>query len=347
MNCKIFFFVLWTFSFVNISSFTINPKPICTVYTPNSTLQQKANYKPILLGKRMRYSTCTGAAWFHENHLAVLNRNGEELITYIFDEEKKEFTFLQKMSKQDGKLDHPEQMAISSDGTLLAIGNTRRSCINIYAIDLKNHLINPNPIVVLPTHNFIHGIRFSYDNKYLAFASFDDNASLWIYKVLNDSSNVKLKLVYKKASDSKLLKVKGVNFSQDNRYIVLTYTLDVHSANKVLRQNKSLKSLLVAHTFNQDGTVGKVISSVQVNAMPEDIGFINNNSAIVASDQYYDRLLIYPFNPKTGKIESNYTVIQNPEAKLSFPHGISISSNGKCLAVTNYGNDSVNLYQVD
>ena len=69
--------------------------------------------------------------------------------------------------------------------------------------------------------------------------------------------------------------------------------------------------------------------------------------ATVLSDQGHDTLIVYPFDPETGQIDPNYTLIQNPEAQLSFPHGLSISDDGNYLAVSNYGDDKFNLYQIE
>ena len=46
----------------------------------------------------------------------------------------------------------------------------------------------------------------------------------------------------------------------------------------------------------------------------------------------------------TGQIGESRILLQNPEAQLSFPHGLSISPDGKYLAVTNYGDDTVKIY---
>jgi 6-phosphogluconolactonase (cycloisomerase 2 family) len=109
----------------------------------------------------------------------------------------------------------------------------------------------------------------------------------------------------------------------------------------------SYESLLVVHTFNQDGTLGDTVCTVRGNFSIEDIVFINADTALIASDQGHDILLLYPFDPHTGQIDSNYLVLQNPEAQLSFPHGMGVSQDGNFLAVCNYGDDKCNLYQLD
>ena len=202
----------------------ISLKPICSVYTPNSILEHKTNYKPLFLGpKRKRYATCTGAAWFHEHYLAVLNLYGEKLISYTFDKEKKVFTMLQQIDNEQGaQLSHPEQLAISSDGTLLAISNSRISNIQFYTIDKTTHLIDPKPIFTLPACGLVHNLRFTADGNYFACGTFDYDEAVRIYKLVRNAGSVHLELVYKEQSDcSKFLRAKGINFTQDNRYAVI------------------------------------------------------------------------------------------------------------------------------
>ncbi len=345
MYLKYTLLVLWLSCFFEIVPF--NNKPICTVYTPDSILHHKTKYQPCFEGIRKRWATCTGAAWFHGNYLATLNLYGETIITYSFDEEKKEFTILQQIKNQpEAKLGHSEQLAISPDGTLLAVANNKPGVgayFSIYTIDLTSHLINPIPIFSLPIRGFIHNVRFSPDGKYFAYASFDSNESACVYKVVNNPSNFNLVAVYKRPNNQKLLKAKAINFTKDNHYVVLAYAYGVTSSSG----SPNFASLLVTHPFHPDGTLGEAICSVKGNFTIEDIAFSKDDKAIIATDQAHDMLLIYPFDPKTGQIGSNYTSIQNPEAQLSFPHGVSVSPDGKYLVATNYGDDKFNLYQID
>ena len=164
-----------------------------------------------------------------------------------------------------------------------------------------------------------------------------------------------LELVYKEESDrSKFLRAKGINFTQDNRYAVIAYSPGIGDANRQLKLNKPVVCMIQTRPFYQDGSLGEVISSISIEgtATIEDIAFLKHDSAVVVTDQYNDQLYIYPFNAQTGQMENDCMVMHNPYMQLSFPHGIGVSQDSTYedsayLVVTNYGDDTFNVYQID
>ncbi len=317
-------------------------KYITTVFTPDSILQNKQAYIPLCLGNRWRYGTCSGASWFHDNYLATVNLYGEKIITYKFDEQTKNFNIVQQIQNQSKVyLQNPEQLHISPDGTLLATCNTKGpSIIHIFPIDLQTHRINPIPLVTISARGLIHSLRFSPNSRYFVHASFDNKESLCIYKVVRGSNGIKMEHLNTYANDFTSLKTKTVNFTQDSKYIIRGYALSINDA-----KNRPPESLLVVHRFNSDGSVGEFVSSAKGTFPLEDMALVQNDSAIIVSDQGNDLLYNYLFNPITGQIGDGQPV-ENTEEQLSFPHGLGISQNGKYLAVTNYGNDSFSVYEL-
>jgi 6-phosphogluconolactonase (cycloisomerase 2 family) len=316
---------------------------IRSVATPHSILLKKEHYKPLFVGARLRYATCTGATWFHGNHLAVLNLYGQELMTYIFDEQKKEFKYVQHINNQQGaRLGYPEQMTVSHDGKFLAVANGKNFGVQVYTIDPDTHLINPTSIFSLPARGLVHNVRFSSDDVYIAYVSFDRNESVCIYKIVHDASTIGVKCTYKNVHDSNEVKAKGIMFTHDSRYAVLVYSCSA----SWLKPN-SLHSVIKVHRFNASaGVLEEEVSRVDGSFCVEDLALVHNDTSIVVTDQANDMLLVYPFNAHTGQIGKEYTVLQNPDAHLSFPHGIAVSGDGTYMVVTNYGDDTFNLYQV-
>ncbi len=321
---------------------TIGPNPLCTVRSPDSILDRKEQYKPLFVGNRQRWATCTGAAWFHDNYLAVLNLYGEQLCTYRFNKEQNSFHLLQQIKKQpEALLKMPENLAVSPDGTVLAICNSVASTLNLYAIDRETHLINPVPLLSLPADSLVHNVRFSPDGSYFAYASFKNEESVRIYRLKHTEESINAELVYTEESKRGLMKTKAINFTKDCRYVVIAYALSIRAS-----VDNPFESLLVTRTFNQDGTLGATACATSGTFSIEDIAFTGDDRNIIASDQGSYRIIIYPFDPSTGQIDQSYSIIQNPEAQLSFPHGITISQDGKHLVITNYGTDTFNLYHV-
>ena len=317
-------------------------KYITTVFTPDSILQNKQAYIPLCLGNRWRYGTCSGASWFHDNYLVTINIYGEKIITYKFDEQTTNFSIVQQIQNQSrAYLQYPEQLSISPDGTLLAVCNTKGpSIIHIFTIDLETHRINPIPLVTIPARGFIHNLRFSPDGRYFVHASFDKE-SLCIYKVVRDSNGITMEHLNNYESSFTSLKAKAVHFTQDSNYIIRGYAPSLNEA-----KNRPPESLLVVHRFHLDGSVGEFVSSAQGSFSLEDIALVQNDSAIIVTDQGNDLLYQYPFDSITGHIGAGYSVIQNTEGQLSFPHGLGVSQNGRYLVVTNYGNDSFSAYEL-
>ena len=317
-------------------------KYITTVFTPDSILQNKEEYKPLCFCDRWRYGTCTGAVWFHDTYLATVNLYGEKINTYRFNEETKTFDSVEQVQNQSGAhLNYPEQINVSPDGTVLVVCDTKEAnSINFYAIDLQTHRINPNPMLTIPASGLVHNLRFSPDGRYFLYSSFDDNKSLCIYRVVRDSETIQLVHLNTYASDVTFLKTKAVNFTQDGTYIIRGYALSLCAT-----QTRPLESLLLVHKFNSDGSIGELVSSAKDTWALEDIVLAQNDSAIIITDQARDRLYTYSFNPVTGQIGEGQPIAQT-EGQLTFPHGLGISQNGRYLVVTNYGNDSFNLYEL-
>ncbi len=337
--------ILYIFHFQIIFPFINKTTLIRTIYTPDSILNRKNSkkYKPLCLGKRKRCATATGASWFHENYLATLNLYGEKISTYKFDSISNQFSLLQEITNRDGaKLKQPEHLVFSPDETIIAVSCPLSSFINFYRINLQNHLINPVPFFTLKSKGFVHNVRFTSDGNYFAFASFQKNESVSIFKINNNNNHFYLTPTYVKTNPEKFLRAKAVNFTKDNQYAIVGYALGIRDT-----KNQPLKSLLTIHQFNStNGTLGKIVCKAEGNFSLEDIALSSNEDLIMITDQAYDSIVAYPFDNQTGIVGSPYTLIENPEGKLSFPHGICTKPNSDFIVVTNYGTDSYNLYQL-
>lgn len=323
-----------------IQSFSKQLILLQVLFTPNSILEKKELYKPLAVGDRIRYATCTGTAWFHKNYLALLNLYGNNLITYFFDKEKNTFHVLQKITNESGAcLKNPENLCFSPDGTLLAVAHST-SGITLYSVDINTHLINPKPVTSLTTPHIVHNVKFSPDNTYLAYACFDPQKSICIYKIKKCNTDYYLELTYHTKNTWQPLKAKALTFTQSCKHIIIAYALSINDST-----TKPFQSMLACHEFDhQQGTLGNIISKVEGCFSIEDLCLTDNDSTIIATDQGHDSLIFYSFDSITGIIENTPVVLDKTHTKVSFPHGIAISQDEKYLSVANYGNDSCIIY---
>lgn len=322
----------------------VESKPICSVYTPNSILQKKEQYVPYFIGGRSRYATCTGAAWFHENYFAVLNLYGANIRTYKWDAVCNRCTMVQEVNNKDGmRLFQPENLTVSPDGRLLAVCNAQTSNIELHTIDVDTHLIDPKAIFSLNASGLVHNVRFTSDGKYFAYVTFNNNEEIAICEVHNDKK-CNLTRVYQQINQFPNMRAKGINFTKNNRFAAVCY------ANCATGQSGTInKGLVVVYAFdNSNGTLSDPICIINTPELggPEDIALLYDDHAIIVSNQANDTLVILPFNPETGQIGEGDVVLQNPQSQLSFPHGMSVSQDGKYLVVTNYGDDKFNIYRI-
>lgn len=326
-------------------NYSIDPKPLCTLYTPNSILEHKEDYRPLYAGDRIRYSTCTGVAWFHDHYLAVLNLFGKKLETYHFDQETFTCTPLQTIDQPVAALVHAENLSFSPDGTLLALcSDNPHPGVKIYRVDTATHQINPQPIFSIKAQNLVHNVRFTHDGNYVAMTGWDNNAALCIYKITK-SDPLALTLAFKKINSFGQARAKAINFTQDDRFAIISYSIRVAAGSHAMG-----RYIIHVHEFDSTtGSLGKLVCALDDDTCRgniEDIAFLPDDTAIALSDQGRDLVVIHPFDRITGIVDPHYTLMQNPEAQLSFPHGMSISSDNKFFAVTNYGDDKVTIYKI-
>lgn len=318
--------------------------PTCSVYTPDSILNNKEKYHVLFAGQRARYSTCTGAAWFHDHYLATINLYGKIIHAYQFDKQTEQFHLIQQINNNDGAyLRYSENLAVSPDGRLLAVCYNDPPGITIYRVDLNTHLITPKPLLIIKAADLVHRVRFSPDGSYLAYVTFNKKEAIVIDKLHHHNNSLRVSTVSKK-NNTYDLNAKSIAFTNDSRFVVVAYCYGIGD----IKLNKPLKNILESYSFNtQTGMIGQLISRIEQDFSTEDIAFLDNDTTIIATNQDRDELIVYSFNPETGHLASDYSLIKNPGAELSFPHGIAIAPDEKYIVVTNYGDDKFNLYRLE
>lgn len=272
------------------------------------------------------------------NLFCVTYTHNNRVIIYQIDEDDRVTTF-QVIENTPSKLSCPQHALFSPGGTSLIVVNWWSQTFNIHIADL-NGLYQQAPIAVLPfllpTDNFRpHGMAFSPDGNYLAVAygaSKQDPKAIALYQVNEPgTSQMSFSLLSLLQGDEIERGIpKGIAFSPDGSCLLVTlsetnaviiYTLDLSRGEIVSTPRQILKGLTT------------LISR------PEDIKFTVDGNYFAISNSSKDSITFYRYDNKYNSIldYSPSHIMENPEANLSFPHGLAFSADGKYLSVTQFG----------
>lgn len=332
----------------------ISQTPVAVAYTPNSILkhtQAPVPYQSLM--NRRRYSTCTDVAWFNNNnYLAVLNFATETIHIYEFDRQDHSLTLIQTLNNKNGmQLSRPDKLAFSPNGLYLAITNIKSNSLNMYHVDPQTHRINPVPFKVLKHRNskLFHGVQFSPNSQYMVTTTIDGQGLILIYRLDYKAKGV-LDVTLTQVVENRYppSKPKSIGFSSDGSLISICY-----SPNAGIKSSFRSYGELTIHTFdNKTGTMStqplcELIGKPEL-SVPDAVSFSHDamSSFIVVPSQSNDTIIFYSFDRVTYQIDQQFFTLKNPEAQLSFPHGISLSTDDIYLAVSNYGDDKVTVYSL-
>jgi 6-phosphogluconolactonase (cycloisomerase 2 family) len=329
------------------SPIEISKQPVAICYNPNSMFKKNHENAKQYVKNRSRFSTCTGVAWFHNGfQLISVNLLKSSFQTYIFNSQNNDLTPIQKWkSTKITQLSWPENLCFSKNGRWLAVTNSYTGNVTLYELNRQGEL-NPNPIQKISIGDAgLHGIRFSNNGDFLAYVTYENPPKIRIFRIEATTTNLKFNLIHTFLVSMDELSPKGIDFSPDDRYLAICFS------KRASAKAASQSGLIAIYPFDTEiGSFNPIpICEIGTNEgldIPEDLLFYPDGSCILASNQGNDSISIHTFDTQTGMINSNFVALQSPKAQLNFPHGISISPNGKYLAVSNYGDDKICIYKI-
>jgi 6-phosphogluconolactonase (cycloisomerase 2 family) len=296
------------------------------------------------IGPRPRLATCSGAAWFHEQYIATVHLLGNALHTYRWDSRTNKLTLVQTEVEMEG-LDRPENIACSSDGSVLAISNGRGGAVHLYAIDPETHVVRSTPVARIQCSGDVntHGLSFSPCSRFLAFTTVDDPGYIRVHKIARTAQDgIQPTALQAVKNALHPLKPKGIDFSPDGRFVAICYA---HNAGA---RPGMTGGMLAIHSFSaESGLQRRPVSrggSELGLSNPDDLSFFPDGAHIVATNQDIDTAVIVATDPATGALGKRCMTLANPGAQLSYPHGTAVSRDGKYLAIANYGDDKLAIY---
>lgn len=327
----------------------IQQTPIAFNYLPKLEIEALDYKRLLFIGERTRISSCTGVAWLKDGrYLMSANLMGCSAQIYELDKENGSLKCIRNFSKNSTiRLAKPENLSVSSDKNFLAISNGLEGRINIYRLNPKQPTKQPELIAFLqePGNIKLHGVRFSRDTHYLAYVTFDVPAKIYVYKIENPTDKTpRFRLCQELANPYEPLKPKGIDFSPDGRFIAICYSMRASFV-----ANTNYQALVATYPFDSvrgEITLSPISLIGEHLSVSEDVLFFPDSSCILVSNQGNDTVTVHEFNAHTGELGRTFIGLQNPQAKLSFPHGMSLTSDGTCLALSNYGDHKVTVYSI-
>jgi hypothetical protein len=316
----------------------------------NSVLDHPEGLEPYEVAGRKRLATTSGVYWFADRHLATVSVYGEYLRIYKLEEypesgeNKVRLNMIHEFT--DG-ITFPDAVAVCQDRSLIAVTHsmTQEKGVSLHRMDKQT--FEPGPaFIYLRIENTGHGVHFSPDAHYLAFTTVDGPGTVEVYD-LNDSPVRRVCLL---SNMHPYLRPKDVCFTADAKYVAIIYSEPLSP--KFIKR-KIVGKRLAIHRFDAD--TGMIEE--------ESIAILDNATSLVScfelasfrpdidpemyhlfvTNQACDKVIEIGFNPRLGSLQIN----GSHSADFSFPHGLDISADGKLLAVSNFGDDCIRIFELE
>lgn len=304
-----------------------------------------ADLTPLVVAGRKRLATCAGVAWFRGHHLAAVNLYGGHLRVYRFDPGDKDappqLRLLHEMSEG---VSYPAGVAASPDGSLLAVAHSMsdRHGISLHPIETPSLMPRPADAMLRVGPSF-HGLSFSPDSRHLAFSDISTPGYVEVARIDSGARTCRLENLYSP------LKIKGLAFSLDGRFIALAWGPNALREGEV-RASGSL--MLAVHCFDsKHGIIApRAVAELRsANAAPYALECCTilptrpgRLCRILAADQATDIVPAFDFDAEQSSLVS----VGPFAAGMWFPHGIDASADGHFVAITNYGDDTLRIARV-
>lgn len=269
---------------------------------------------------------------FHpqQNAFCVVCTHNNKISFYEIDEEQTPH-LVQTLCNPTAKLSEPQHALFSPDGDKIAVINWTNQTLNIYLREEKR-LFCKSPAAVTSSPRALqdckpHGMAFSPCGNYLAIAygaADYFNRAVALFR----SQGTQFECLSYLKNEQLPGTPKGITFSPDGTHLLITFC-DINSVGIFNIKNQAIDPQ--PKQMVQDPCSGL--------SRPEDLKISTDGRFCAVSNSDKNSVTFYPFDPKANAIlhtTPSYT-LQNPKARLIFPHGIAFSPDGNYLAVTQFG----------
>jgi len=305
--------------------------------------------RSLFIGQRRRLATASDIAWLGDDRLVVVYLLTSTIATFAFsdDVDGPRLRPLEIVRSRPG-LEQPAGLAVSPDGSWLAMTNTAEGCISVVSsLDVQGVATGPvTSSVPVPGDRNLHGIAVSPDTRWIAFTSVDKPGGLRVAQVVGDPrGGACLSIGSIVENEHQPLVPKGVGFTPDGRFLVVAYGCNAGGVR--LRVPKGFVE--VRQFDSESGGIGGVVSR-SGESLPlvvgETVTVLPDGSAVVVVDQVAERVLLIDLDPVDGRLGKVTDRIGWSAGGLSFPHGSAVSPDQSLLAITNYGDGSIRFFEL-
>jgi len=298
-----------------------------------------------------RYATCTGTVWTRPDRMVTAYLLGRAFVTSEFAAPGRDGAPV-SIDRHDVLGDRPDigritGVKISRDRRWLTYGDDTHGHAAVLALDPATGI--PTGIagtVKVPGDVILHAIGFSPDGRYLLFSSVDVPGGLRIVPVTADPDTGRVTFGPVACTPNPYLPsaLKGLDFSPDGRWIAMAY-----GANAGAASTRSTAPAFVeirpwdAATGTPGPPVARSPRSWRVGGI-EDLVWLSAGDRLLLTDQFLDQALVVGCDPGTGAFGPVITRIGWAAGGLHAPHGCAESPDGRWIAITNYGDGSLRIF---
>lgn len=307
-------------------------------HAPNSL----STFPAFVVAGRKRQATCSDAAWFHDNHLAVANMYGGHLRIYRLHEDGGGMPNRLELLHEKRGLSLPEGIAVSPDGSLVAASHSlcKEYGVSLHPVDRPSLAFGPTEALCPGREDCaFHATSFAPDGRHIAYTVIGRALSVEVVRLKDRVMTCRLD------SFPASLAPKSVTFSADGRFALIALSFIADSVDT----GKYGGGMISVHRFDAEAGAVEADPVAQYRASGTDLGFLDmaiflpkssgDTYRILVTDQANDLIPAYLFDALTGTLLPDGVFADN----LSFPHGIDARADGRYVAITAFGDDRVHI----
>jgi hypothetical protein len=318
--------------------------PVLVVELDDQTPRAAAEFGSSLFVGGERFATASDVTWLDHTSFAVcyLLTSSVAVFNVEISGGSPACTLLCEVRDPDA-FGNPEAIESLSGGQLIAMTDSVSGRLLLVRVGSGGGRgLELASAVSVPGDRNVHGLAVSPDERFLAYTAIDEPGGLRVAEVLGGD---RLELVDVVANPHAPLKPKGLHFTPDGRHLVVAYGANASSNRRRIR-----RGFLEVCEFNPStGVIGKALSRSPRSlclSVPEWVSVDQAGKAVIVCDQAREQVSTIRFNPDSGVMGDAVLRISWAAGGLSFPHGCGISPDERWIAVANYGDGSVRLFDI-